>query len=175
MEHRVPYKHTVCLNTHPRPPGVGPKVKTVFFLKVVMLHIKLMEKEHRAPCKHLFCPYTHLGPWVGPKDQNIFTESSHAAYQIKGYDGCRNMQARIFCPSTPFSTPGVGSKVKTYSFLKVVMLHIKLIGMELREPCKPYTHAQTPDGVKSSRHCFTERSHVAYHLAGRDSYLLFFN
>ena len=27
-----------------------------FFLKVVMLFIKLKEMEHRAPCKHIFCP-----------------------------------------------------------------------------------------------------------------------
>ena len=28
-----------------------------FFLKVVMLHIKLKRMEQRAPCKHIFCPY----------------------------------------------------------------------------------------------------------------------
>ena len=38
------------------------KVKTYFFLKVVMLHIKLKGMEHRAPCKHIFCPYTHPRP-----------------------------------------------------------------------------------------------------------------
>ena len=35
------------------------RVKIYFFLKVVMLHIKLKGMEHRAPCKHIFCPYTH--------------------------------------------------------------------------------------------------------------------
>ena len=29
--------------------GVGPKGQTIFFVKVVMLHIKLKEIEHRAP------------------------------------------------------------------------------------------------------------------------------
>ena len=46
----------------------------IFFLKVVMLHIKLKGKEHRAPCNHIFCPYTH------PKKY----ECGHFAYQIKG-------------------------------------------------------------------------------------------
>ena len=58
-------KHIFCPYTHPRPHGVRSKVKT-FFLKVVMLHIKLMGTEHRAPCKHRFCPYVHPRPlgWV---------------------------------------------------------------------------------------------------------------
>ena len=43
------------------------RVKT-FFLKVVLLHIKLMGRQHRAPassysaftpCKLIVCPYTH--------------------------------------------------------------------------------------------------------------------
>ena len=29
---------------------------------IVMLHIKLKEREHRAPCKHIFCPYKHPQP-----------------------------------------------------------------------------------------------------------------
>ena len=39
----------------------GQKVKT-FFLKIVMLHIKLKGLELRAPCKHIFCPNTHPRP-----------------------------------------------------------------------------------------------------------------
>ena len=39
---------------------VGAKINT-FFLRVVILHIKLhvMEMEHRAPGKHTFCLYTY--------------------------------------------------------------------------------------------------------------------
>ena len=38
----------------------------LFFLKVVMLHIKLKGTEHRAPCKHIFCTYAHPQPvgWI---------------------------------------------------------------------------------------------------------------
>ena len=65
------------------------------------------------------------------------------AYQIKVNDACTNMVANIFPVDTP-STPDEGSKGKNIFFLKVVMLHIKLKGMEHRGPYKhifcPYTH-----------------------------------
>ena len=55
----------------------------------------------------------------------------------------------------------MGSEVKSF-FLKVVMSHIKLKGMEQREPCKhiccPYTHPFPWGGVK--------RSHAAYPIKG---------
>ena len=44
------------------------------------------------------------------------------------------MQVHILSLYTP-STPGMGSKVITF-FLKVVMLHIKLNGMEHKTLCK---------------------------------------
>ena len=31
----------------------------IFFLKEVMLHIRLKRMEHRASCKYIFCPYIH--------------------------------------------------------------------------------------------------------------------
>ena len=43
MEYKAPCKHLFCLYTHPQPWGRGQKVKTFFFLKVFMLHIKLKE------------------------------------------------------------------------------------------------------------------------------------
>ena len=43
----------------------GVKRSKLFFLKVVMLHIKLKGMECKAPCKHIFCPYAHPRP-VGP-------------------------------------------------------------------------------------------------------------
>ena len=63
----------------------------------------------------------------------MFSESSHVAYQIKAYDAGSNMVANILPTDTPL-TQGVGSKGQTISFLKVVMLHIKLKGIEHRAP-----------------------------------------
>ena len=78
--------------------------------------------------------YTPLTQGVGSKGQTIsFSESSHVAYQIKADDAGSNMVANILPTDTP-STQGVGSKVKLYLFLKVVMLHIKLKGIEHRAP-----------------------------------------
>ena len=71
---------------------------------------------------------------VGSKGQTIsFSESSHVAYQIKAEDAGSNMEANILPTDTPL-TQGVGSKVKQYLLLKVVMLHIKLKGIEHRAP-----------------------------------------
>ena len=54
--------------------------------------------------------------------------------------------------------------------LKVVMLHIKLKGMEHRVPCKhivcPNTYPQPTDGAKRSNHFIAENSHVAYQIKG---------
>ena len=71
---------------------------------------------------------------VGSKGQTIsFTESSHVAYQIKADDAGSNMVANILLTDTPL-TQGVGSKGKIYLFLKVVLLHIKLKGIEHGAP-----------------------------------------
>ena len=74
---------------------------------------------------------------VGVKGQNsIFTEYDHVAYQINRNHECGILQAHILSFHSP-STAEVGSKVKTFFFyLKVVMLHIKLKGMENRAPRK---------------------------------------
>ena len=72
--------------------------------------------------------------WVGSKGQTIyFSESSHVAYQIKADDAGSNMVANIL-PTDTHLTQGWGQKVKLYLFLKVVMLHIKLKGIEYRAP-----------------------------------------
>ena len=76
-------------------------------------------------------PYTQ---GVGSKGQTIyFSKSSHVAYQIKADDAGSNMVANILPTDTPL-TQGVGQKVKLYLSLKVVMLHIKLKGIEHRAP-----------------------------------------
>ena len=69
---------------------------------------------------------------VGSKGQTIyFSENSHVAYQIKADNAGSNMVANILPTDTPL-TQGVGSKGQTVSLLKIVMLHIKLKGIEHR-------------------------------------------
>ena len=71
---------------------------------------------------------------MGSKDQTIyFSESTHVAYQIKADNAGSNMVANILPSDTPL-TQGWGQKVKLYLLLKVVMLHIKLKGIEHRAP-----------------------------------------
>ena len=65
----------------PSTQGVGSKGQTIYFLKVVMLHIKLKLTALAA----ILPTDTPLTEGVGSKGQTIsFTESSHVAYQIKG-------------------------------------------------------------------------------------------
>ena len=96
---------------------------------------------------------THtLDPWGGVKrPKHFFTESSHVAYQIKGYGTLSTMHAHILSLHTP-STPRWSQNVITF-FLIVVMLHIKLKGLEHKTPCKHivyhYTHPRSLGGVKS--------------------------
>ena len=86
------------------------------------------------------------------------------------------MKAYILPLHAP-SPPWVGSKhfsessqVKTF-FSKVVMLHTKLKGMELREPCMhifyPYTHPQ-PVGRFKRKKKTSECGHVAYQIKGKE-------
>ena len=71
---------------------------------------------------------------VGSKGQTIyFIESSNVAYQIKADDPGSNKVANILPTDTPL-TQGVGSKGQAIFLLKVVMLHIKLKGIEHRAP-----------------------------------------
>ena len=78
------------------------------------------------------------------------------------------MVAIILPVDTP-STPGAGSK---HFFLKVVMLHIKLKGLEHYEhhtsTCSVLTHTLGPrGGVKRSKQLFSESSHVAKQIKGK--------
>ena len=56
--------------TYTLDPGVGSK--EFFFLKVVMLHIKLKEMKRTIKCKQIVCLYKHPLPWMGFKGQTIF-------------------------------------------------------------------------------------------------------
>ena len=57
---------TYSILTHILDPWGGVKAQNIFFLKVVMLFIKLKGTEHRTPLMHIFCPYTHPQPvsWI---------------------------------------------------------------------------------------------------------------
>ena len=52
---------------------LDPRVESIvfFFLKAVMLHIKLKGMGHKASHKHTFCPYRHPRPLV--LGQNVKT------------------------------------------------------------------------------------------------------
>ena len=76
------------------------------------------------------------------------------------------MVANILPTDTP-SSQGVGSKGQTISFLKVVMLHIKLKGFEHRAPWKQiichYTH-QRPLGWGQKVIFFSFLKVVMFHI-----------
>ena len=102
---------------------------------------------------------TPLTKGMGSKGQTIyFSESSHVAYQIKADDAGSNMVANIL-PKDTLLTQGVGSKGKNlYLFLKVVMLHIKLKGIEHTHSTMKANmlslHTPTTPGVGSKGHFF---------------------
>ena len=112
-------------------------------------------------------------PWtqgLGSKSQTIsFSESSHVAYQIKADDAGSNMVANILPTDTP-STQGVGSKSQTIIFLKVVMLYIKLKGIEHRANESKHaviTHTNDPWGGDKRFFIlfyFSKSGHVAYQM-----------
>ena len=92
-----------------------------------MLHIKL---------KLTMLTDTPLTQGFGAKGQTIsLSESSHVAYQIKGNRAQSTMKANMLSLHTP-ATPGGGVKSSFFSFLKVVMLHIKLKWKKCRPTCK---------------------------------------
>ena len=70
------------------------------------------------------------GIWPMPKI-NFFSKCGHVAYQIKWNDAYNNTLANIL----PLHNPWGGVKRSTFfSFLKVVMLHIKVTGTNHRTP-----------------------------------------
>ena len=65
--------------------------------------------------------------------KSTFLEYGHVAYQIKGIEAHDNM---LNC--LPLHTPLIpwwGKKVNCFSFLEVVMLHVKLTGIKQRTQC----------------------------------------
>ena len=60
------------------------QVKRSFFLKIVMLHIKLTGMKHKTACKQKFCPLKHtLYPCMRSKGQKKYSENVYVThYQI---------------------------------------------------------------------------------------------
>ena len=79
-----PHGSNYLAHRHSHDPGNGSKDQKIFFLKVVVLHIKLKTIKHRAPCMDIVCPNTHPRPlgW-GQKVKTFVSECSHVASQIK--------------------------------------------------------------------------------------------
>ena len=74
----------ICSYTYSQILRFGQKVKR-FFLKVVMLHIKLKEMERKAPCKHLYSVITHtLGPRGRVKVKTFFLNVVMLHIKLKG-------------------------------------------------------------------------------------------
>ena len=69
---------------------------------------------------------TVIEPSGWDRGQNsTFSEQCHVAYQIKGSEGCSNIQAHILSLHA-LSTPGVGSKFKTFFFSECSHVAYKL-------------------------------------------------
>ena len=78
------------------------------------------------------------------------------------------MQTQIMSFHTP-SVPGVGPKGHNILLLKVVMLHIKLKGMEHQAPWKPYsalTRTFNPQIRSKGQNFFSESSQCEYQIKG---------
>ena len=81
-------------------------------------------------CSNIFCPHTPTASDPGGGVKTFFSESSHVACQIRREWNIEH-HAIIYLFSHTTSTAGVGSKVIIF-FIKAVVLHIKLKGMEHR-------------------------------------------
>ena len=129
-----------------------------------MLHLKLKGMEHRTICKFISIVSHTLDPWGGVKrPKHCLTESTYVIFQIKGNKTQSIMQAHILSlHMTP--TTKVGQKSKF--FWKVVMLHISLMRMEHRTPCKHIfcvTYIRRPlGGVKWSKYSFFLKIVILY-------------
>ena len=100
--------------------GGGTEAKLKDCQNMVMLHIKFKLTTYAVT-------WHTLDPVGGVKiSNNVFYESSHVTYQIKGNRAQSPMKANMLALHTP-TTPGTGFKRSyLFSLLKVVMLHIKL-------------------------------------------------
>ena len=104
----------------------------------------------------------------GVNGQNIFPESSQVAYQIK-LEWSIEHHASTYSVLTHTLDPWGWVKGQNIFFLKVVLLHIELEGMENRAPCKhifcAYTHPLPVGWIKTLK---SEYGHVAYQIKGKE-------
>ena len=131
-------QHASAYSTHLRTFDPWGEVKIHFFLKVVMLHIKLIGMEQKSPCKHRFGPKTHLLGCV-VKRSNIFFLKVHVMLHVK-LKGIERLTPykHIFYPYTHPRPVRLGQKVKI-CFLSVVMLHF--VYTDIEETSFDLTHA----------------------------------
>ena len=87
----------------------------------VAYHREWSIEHHESKCSVL----THSSPEMGSKGQ-ISTLLEYVAYQIEGNEACNNMVVNKLHTDTP--SGGVNRN------LKVVLLHIKLMGIGRRVP-----------------------------------------
>ena len=92
--------HILSLHT-PSVPGAESKVKTFFFLKVVIVHIELKEMTQATISQDPSPPPPHRDPGCGFKRKNsTFSEHGHFAYQINGITNAVTCK-HIDCLHTP--------------------------------------------------------------------------
>ena len=135
-----------CPYTHHSSPYLVKRSKH-FFLKVVIVRIKLKGMEHRARCKHVFCHYTHPRPLGFGQNVKIFYLLKVVMLHIK----IRGMEKRasckpIFCPLTHPQGQDWVKRSNIFFLLKVVMLHIKIKDWNTEHHVSTYsalTHTHT--------------------------------
>ena len=101
---------------------------------------------------------------------SILFKLKSCCISTEGIKAYKNMLESILPLHTP-STPGVGSKGLFDSFLKVVMLHIKLTGMKYRTPCKQlfclFIHARSLGVAKGQNNYFLKVFVLDFKLKGK--------
>ena len=123
--------------------GVGSKGQTIYFSE--SSHVAYQIKADDAGSNiiaNILPTDTRSTQGLGSKGQTIsFSESSHVAYQIKGNWAHHESKYAVI---THTRDQGWGQNIILFSFLKVVMLHIKLKWKKCRPTCKVtlwiYTH-----------------------------------
>ena len=115
---------------------------------------------------HSLSLQTPSPPWVGSKGQNIFTESSHGAYQVKGNGTQSTIQAYILSLQTPLTTGW--SQTYFLSGSSHFSYHIK--GNETQSTMQAHIlslHTPLPHRLGEKVNTFfSENIHVAYQTRG---------
>ena len=132
--------------THTPNPQIGSKGQNILFNESRHDAYQIVWNGTQSTMQtHILSLQTTSSLSRGERSNHFFSESSDVAYQINGNGAKRTMQAHIMSLC--------GAKRLRIVLLKVVMLHIKLKGLEHRAPFEhivcSYTHPKFPDGVKT--------------------------